>query len=232
MKRQEVGGAPGNVLGMFADLALKLQNGVITPGQFGKFLKKQNPFAGLDYSIIFADWEKYFWKIHGLRTDFAGVRIPEADDNEFPWFVCRPENFFAERAFSGGKKLYPKWKWTDKSLDDILDLSFGRDGQTYPYIVRVRANWEADEDMANISANRIAETGINTICLTERLLIGDFLYWKQKKHLDIQNITLCAGSRFGDGYVPRARWDYDGFRVYWHSPGDAVDDLRSRQTVS
>lgn len=232
MKKEMVGEVPGNVLGMMADLNLKLQQGSISAKQLEMFLKKQNPFAGLDYSVILADWEKYFWKIHGLRTDFAGVLIPEADNNEFPWFVCRPENFFAERAFNGGKKLYPKWKWTDKSLDDVLDLSFGRDGQTSPYIVCVRANWEADEDMANISANGIAEKGINTICLTERLLLGDFLYWKYERHLDVKNITLCTGSRYDDGYVPFVRWRGGEMGVDWYYPVRAHARLRSRQAVS
>ena len=234
MKKKMVGEVPGNVPGMMADLNLKLQQGNISQKQLEMFLKKQNPFAGLDYSVILADWERYFWKIHGLRTDFAGVRIPEADDKDVPWFICRPENFFAERAFSGGKKLYPKWKHKDKSLDldDVLDLSFGRDGQTYHYIVRVRANWEADEDMANISANGIVGKGFDTICLTERLLLGDFLFWKYERHLDIKNITLCAGSRYSDGDVPDVDWDNGRLRVGWSYPDEADPDFRSRQTVS
>src|SRR3989338_5717317 len=93
--------------------------------------------GGLNFSVVVADWEKYFQEIHDLKADFSGICIPSADD-EFSWLICRPENFFAERAFSGGKKLYSKWKWKKESLDDILNLLFGRDGKTEPYIVRVR----------------------------------------------------------------------------------------------
>ncbi len=234
MKKELVGEVPGSVLGMMADLNLKLLHGSRTPQQLDRFLKGENPFAGLDYGIILADWERYFWKIHGLKTDFAGIRIPEADDNDFPWFICRPENFFAERAYSGGKKLYPKWKWTDKSLDDVLNLSFGRDGETKPNIARFRANWEADENLANLSANMIAERGVNTACLTERLLLGDFLYWKFKRHLDVKNWTLGAGSRYSGGDVPSVRWggSYGGLRVYGYFSGDAGGSLRAREAVS
>lgn len=234
MKKELVGEVPGNVLGMMADLKLKLLHGSRTPQQLGKFLKGENPFAGLDYGVVLADWEKYFWEIHGLKTDFAGIRVPEADDNDFPWFVCRPENFSAERAYSSGKKLYPKWKWTDKSLDDVLDLSFGRDGKTEPYIARFHANWEADENLANFSAKMIAEKGINTACLTERLLLGDFLFWKFKKHLDVVNWTLCAGSCCAGGLVPRVRWfpNSGEMGVDWCLSGDRYGLLRSREAVS
>lgn len=189
---------------------------------------------GWDYPKILADYERYYWRIHGLKTDFSGVNIPVADNAQFPWFVCRPENFFAERVYSGGKKLYPKWKWTDKSLDHVLDFSFGRDGKKEPYIVRFRANWEADENLANLSAIKIAEKGINTTCLTERLILGDFLYWKFRKHLDIQNWTLCSGSRYSNGSVPSVCWNrrYDGLDVDECGPDGADDDLRSREVVS
>ncbi|MEA3450099.1 MAG: hypothetical protein U9Q85_03970 [Patescibacteria group bacterium] len=52
MKKQRVGEAPGNVLGMLADLMLKLQNGNVTPRQLGRFLKKENPFVEGDFSDI------------------------------------------------------------------------------------------------------------------------------------------------------------------------------------
>lgn len=229
MKKKVVGNVQGNVLGMMADLSHKLQHGVRTPQQLDKFLKGENPFAGLDYSVILSEWEKYYWKIHDLKTDFSGVSIPEAGD-EFSWFICRPEKFFAERAFSGGKKLCFKWKWTDKSLDDVLDMSFGRDGKTKPYIVRVRPNWEADEDLKNLSAIAVAERRINTVCLTERLLLGDFLYWNHEKHLDVKNTTFCTGSRVSDGSVPRVRWLSGKVHVGWDYPVN--DRWHSRRAVS
>ena len=232
MKKRIVGGVPGNVLGMLADLTHKLQHGARTPEQLGKFLKGENPFEGLSYALIFSEWEKYFWKIHQLKTDFSGVTIPEVDDDDFPWFVYVPENFSTERAFSGGKKLYPKWKWTNKSLNDILDFSFGRDAQTEPYIVRFHANWESDKDLKHLLVEDITERKINTNTLKERILLGDFLFWKHERHLDVEGATLCSGSRCSDGRVPRAYWAGDGFRVYSFSPDDGSYGLRAREVVS
>lgn len=148
MKKQMVGNVPGNVLGMLADLNHKLQHGVRTPKQLDRFLKGENPFEYLDYSLILNEWEKYFYKIHQLKVDFAGVRIPEANDDAFPWFVCVPEKFSTERAYSGGKQLYStEWKYP-VSLADALNHSFGRDSWRNPYIVRFCPNWEADEALA------------------------------------------------------------------------------------
>ena len=233
MSKRQVVGSMSDWSGVLKDMFRQFDDGSLTLEQITDFVvKHRNPFADLDYSIILADYEKYFRKIHDLKTDFAGIRIPEVDDIDFPWFVCRPENFFAERAYNGGKELYPKWKWTDESLGDVLDLSFGRDGNVEPHIARFRANWEADEDLANLSANQIAEKNINTACLTERLILGDFLFWKFKKHLDMNNITLCAGSRYSDGSVPDVSWSGGGLEVNWYSPGRHYDYLRSRRAVS
>ena len=234
MKKKIVGEVPGNVLGMLADLNLKLQHGIRTPEQLDKFNKGKNPFEGLDYSFILNEWEKYFYKIHQLKVDFSGATIPEADDDNFPWFVCVPEKFSTERAYSGEKQLYSRCKWTNKALDDVLDLSFGRDSWRDPYIVRFHANWEADELLKNFSADIIAEKQINTSTLKEILLLGDFLYWKHKKHLDVQNITLVSGSRYSDGSVPLVYWDsYDGeLYVYGYGPGNADSLLRAREVVS
>lgn len=231
MKKDIVGSVPGNVLGMMADLSHKLQCGKISPQQFGRFLRGENPFVGINFSPALADWEKYYRKIHGLKVDFSGIKIPEAEDN-FSWLICRPEKFFAERAFSGGKQLYPRWKYTDKSLDDVLNMSFGRDGKVESYIVRVRPNWEADEDLKNLSVNQIAESKTNTLCLTERLLLGDFLYWKHHGHLDVDTVTPCSGSRYSDGFVPSVDWRSDKMRVGWFRTDRALDYLRSRQQFS
>ncbi len=236
MKKQIVGGVPGNALGMLADLNLKLLHGTITPKELERFTKRKNPFEGLDYSLILNEWEKYFREIHQLKADFAGVTIPEADDDDFPWFVCVPEKFSTERAYNGGKQLYSKWKWTGKVLDDVLILSFGRDTRKDPYIVRFRTNWEADEALKNLLPNIIVRKQINTSTLKERLLLGDFLYWKCKRHLDVENITLCTGSCYsgGFGFVPFAHWYscYREFHVCGDLPVFAHPSLRAREVVS
>jgi hypothetical protein len=169
-----------------------------------KDIIREDPFAGFGYAYMISKWERYYRENYSLKTDFSKVRIPQAGDVQFPWLICRPENFSAEKALRGGRNLYTKWDWIgNRPLDGLLDMSFGRDGEDKPYIVLARANWEADEDLANLSANMVVERKIYTMCLTERWLLGDFLFWEFGEHLDEKRITICSGSRYLNGCVPR-----------------------------
>jgi len=160
--------------------------------------------------------------------------VSQADDDVFSRFICVPKNLSTEQVLSEGKKQFPVWKYTEKPLDNVLNLDFGRDAKKESYIVRVKKNWEADENLKSISANQIEKRKIDTITLKEYILLHRFVYWKHKKHLDIENWTLCSGSRFLDGDIPYARW-YPGhgkFRVDWDLPDGADADLRAREVVS
>ena len=187
--------------------------------------------SAIDFPLWLSKWEKFYKKIFGRKYDFSGISIPQADDI-FAWPVCMAGDISAEDWLSAGNDPLPFWKYTNKKLDDVLDFSFGRDGWDRQYIVRFKANEEADEDLKNISAIKIAELGINTGALKERLALGRFLYWDRKLILDKEVITFCAGSRDSDGVVPGVGWDGDELRVRWYHPDDAYDDLRPRQVVS
>jgi hypothetical protein len=179
--------------------------------------------------LVLSEYEEYYQRVHGLKTDFSGIAIPVADDVQFPWFVCRPEKFFAERVF---EQLYSKQKYTRGSLDDILDMNFGRDGKQESYIIRLHGNWEADENLKNLSAIQITEKHIKTACLVERLILGDFLFWKFRKDLDIENITLCSNSRYRDGGVPSVEQKNTSVYVDYCFPEVARYHLRAREVVS
>ena len=193
--------------------------------------------AVLDYPTILAEWEKFFREIHKTKVDFAGIDIPEpeVDDNEHFWLSCIPGNFSTQRVYGGGMEQYSKEKFSDESLDEILDLSFGRDAWNRPYIIRLQPNWEADEDLRDLSANMITERRINTATLKERCLLGDFLYWKHRKHLDSKSWTLCSGSRYwANGRVPFVCWrsDCQEMRVEDCHPALHNDLLRPRRVIA
>lgn len=191
--------------------------------------RKSNPFSN-----ILSAQEKFYREEFGKKCDFAGLVIPEAE-KIFAWLTCMTEKIGIEELLSGGKNPQPFWKYTNKPLDEVVDLKFGRDGHKNPYIFRAKANVEADENLKDISANKIAELGIVTIGLKERLALGRFLYWFRKKKmiLDRNVWTYCAGSRDSDGRVPRVRFyphagkvDVDGC-----DPGGADPSVRSRQVA-
>ena len=201
------------------------------------------PVTAIDFSLWLSKWEKFYKKIFGRKYDFSGIPLPPADD-VFAWMLCVAGDIPAEDWLSAGKDPLPSWKYTSRKLDEVLDLSFGRDGWNHQYIARLKANEEADEDLKDISAIKIAEMKINTATLKERLAIGRFLYWDRGLILDKKYIikyitlykkyiTLCTASRFSDGNVPYVRWDDDFGRliVYWYEPGYAHGNLRSRRVV-
>ena len=207
-----------------------LRNAQVTEGQkleIGGILVKRL----IDFSLLLPKWEKFYKKTYGRKYDFSGIFVPQADDI-FAWPICMASDISAEDWLSAGKDQLPFWKYTDKKLDDLIDASFGRDGWEEDYIVRLRANEEADDDLRNISAIKIAEMGINTATLKERLALGRFLYWYDRKLIDKRVVTLLSGSRYSDGDVPGVYWHGGKLRVGRYNPGVAHDGLRARRAVS
>ena len=172
----------------------------------------------------------FYQTAFGLLLDFPDELMPEGPE-EFSWPFCIPGVISNDVVFQSGKLDIPRWKWTDKPLDSVLDLNRGRDAWMHSYVGLCRPNWEADEDLKNLSANDIEEKKINVMMLRERLILGVFLFWLTGDHLDRKTITL-AGSRSLDGNVPNAYWNDDKLNVDWYNSDDAIDDLRSRQVVS
>ncbi|MCX6766489.1 MAG: hypothetical protein NT170_01765 [Candidatus Moranbacteria bacterium] len=114
--------------------------------------------------------------------------------------------------------------------DEIVESE--RTAENGHYAVWVRARVEADDEFKNLSANDLKKQGHKGITLEERLVLELFYFWKSGKHLDIQNVTLCAGSRYSDGNVPNVNWNDDKLNVNWYNTGNANDNLRSREEVS
>lgn len=177
-------------------------------------------------------YEVFYSQVFGSYLKFPNHLMPEALD-EFAWPVCIPGIISNEVAYQSGKLNIPCWKWTDKPLDEILVLDRGRDAWKHSYIIRVRPNWEADEDLKNISANDIEKEKTNVMMFRERWILGAFIFWLTGEHLDRKTITL-TGSRSRVGGVPGVYFDPNTGRVhvYWTLPGYHFGLLRSRQAVS
>jgi len=195
MKKQIVGDVPGNVLGMMADLCHKLQHGTLTPEELDMFLKGQNPFGKENF---LSDWVNFYQEVFNLKVDLSGIKIP-AKRKGFDRLIIVAQGMTPQKLYDKCKELFPCWKYTDKNLDEIV--SSERTSKNDPYAVWFRDRVEADEELKNLSANQLKDRSILGITLEERFLY-ELKYFKETgKHLDIQNITLCAGSRVGVGTV-------------------------------
>lgn len=230
MAKEMVGGVSGSVLGMLADLNLKLKNGSISPGELERFVQRKNPFEQV--SDLIASWQKFYREVMAVvNFDFSTVRIPTRRLG-FDRLVVVLSGMTPELLFQACKNHFGAWKWTTQDLDGIVVSE--RIVVTGAYGVWFRDRVEADEELKGRSCNDLKDAGVTGITLEERLLDELEYHFRTGKHKDINNATLCAGSRYSDGHVPSVHWDgrFDELDVRRCFPGPRFDNLRCREAVS
>ena len=226
-KKQVIGSLPSKVLGLLADLMHKLQHGVITVRELELFLQRQNPFA---ISNIQSEWQEFYRKHFRLEVDFSDVQIPDYLGG-FDRVIFIPKGLKLNDVVKTMKKCFPVWSYTDDLDKDVTENVRISDRN---YAIRIRERVETDEELKNLSANQLKQQGVNCMTLLERLVL-ELKYWSETgQHLDVSNVTLCAGSRLRNGYVPSVDWSADDSKlhIYWCNPDVADDHLRARQSVS
>lgn len=230
MKKEMVGNVSGNILGMLADLAHKLQHGVITESQLGRFLQKQNPFDLILGSAQdqLESWRRFYLDEFGIELE--EVDIPEPRPGFDRLIVVAKD---IQQIYDRCQKYFRCWRCIDENLNKIVVQD--RDFKNGAYTIWIRDLVEADEEFRDFSANKLKKKNIQGITMTERLLYELKYFTETGKHLDIQNTTLCSGSRDGDSRVPSVNWFSSSHRemhVSWYNPADARVDLRTREVVS
>ena len=172
-------------------------------------------------------WEALYREEFGESPDFSGVRIPEKRE-DFTRLIIVAQGLTLNRAYDACAKKFPCWRYTD-DLD--TDVPTNDRTPTESYAIWVRDRQEADEELKNLSADDLTEKNIKDITLLERILLELKYFRETGKHLDIQNVTLCSGSRYRDGVVPYAHWFGDGFKVGWRYRDYLDPYSRSRSVV-
>jgi len=172
------------------------------------------------------EWARFYQEVFGITADFSDLGIPEKKEG-FPWLLVMLKGLTANKLFDKCKEQFGTWRYTE----DLNAIKSVRTTEK-TYAIWLRDRVEADEENKNKSAKDCEKEGINGITLEERLLLELWYFWKTGKHLDIQNVTLCSGSRYPYGYVPGVGW-FDGrLDVDYCSTDNAHGDLRSRAAVS
>ena len=128
----------------------------------------------------------------------------------------------AEYLFKECKKLFDCYSW--------IDLSKVKSDRNGDYTITFKPSIEADEEWKNISANDLPKDG-KFITLPERLFMEIQYFRETGKHLDIDNWTLAAGSRYLRGSIPCVCRYRDKFRVGSCDPSRADDAFSSRSAV-
>ena len=124
------------------------------------------------------------------------------------------------------RELFPIWVYNEKNIDKEFPPIKKTTTRCFERVV------EADEENKNISANEADKKGIKGITLRERLLMELDYFKETGKHLDIDNFTICSGSRYSAGFVPGVYCRVVGVCVYWYDPRFIVSHWRVRSVVS
>lgn len=178
-------------------------------------------------------WQEFYREEEGIEVDFRSFKIPPKPKGDW-WLIIIAPGMTYNKVIEAMRKKFKVWVYNE-DLDKAIDLTKEQRRTTDElYTIWVKANVEADPELKNKSANDLKD--MKTITLMERLLLEIFYFSfvSDGSHLDVDNVTLCAGSRSSDGGVPSVnfRRDDGGVSVRWMSPDNRNGSLRSRQAVS
>lgn len=225
-KAEMIGGVSSAGLGMLSDLLLKIKAGSLTEGELEKFLNRKNPFE--KPADLLAGWVK-FWKDRGFQLDPSSLALPKPRRG-LGRLLALPAGLTLNREWEICKERFACYSVYGDDLDRAISQN-ERDPKNGAYAIWVRGGREADEELKNLSAEQIAVKKIATETVLERLVHEDVFFEEKKVHLDLENISLCSGSRTADGGVPDARWFGDEFFVGACGVQDAFPRLRARAAV-
>lgn len=170
-------------------------------------------------------WQKQL----GIKNpDITGISPFVAHPGYRPLIIPKHELITTQRLFDICSERFNCWKYTKKSLDKVVVMN-GRDPLKGAYVAWFRDRVEADEELSNLSATKLEMMKIPGITLLEREAMEYDYFHRTNGHLDIDNMTICSGSRYLCGDLPRTRWDGEKFFVHWFFTDRANATMRSRQ---
>jgi hypothetical protein len=176
-------------------------------------------------------WWTVLWAEFGFTVDPTSITLPTLPAGFGPArLVVIPKGLTIQKAWDIAKSLFPCYSYISGSLDKEIPTNDRVADKDYAIMVRDRT--EADEEFKNLSANDLEARNHKGITALETIVDEIGFYKKTDGHRDIQNVTLCTGSRDSVGYVPGSGWDDGGFRLDWSYTDYRNDNLRSRQAVS
>jgi hypothetical protein len=154
------------------------------------------------YYKLIKEWEDFYLKYFNVSIDLKNINIPESPRQEKRLLVIVPA-ISVDRVIKAQQKYF-KVRMAVSGPPAKLKNIHAHHG---PYGIWVADSRETFLKLRNRSANWAIETNFEGVTLQERLL-HDFKYWDESGyHLDIECMTLCAGSRFANGLVPFVNYE-------------------------
>ncbi|HNV12463.1 MAG TPA: hypothetical protein PK686_03985 [bacterium] len=193
-----------------------------------KLIKSRTKIENSDILVV---WHKIYREWFGANVDISELQVPDTYNPEKHFLVLVAKGVTMNAVVTAMRKIFKVYLYTEDLGVGVTKNDRTTDGT---YFVLFNRNIEADEEFKNMSADNLTKKGYQGITLLERLLLEVLYFSETKKHLDINNWTLCSGSRFSEGGVPCVCWlsGGDGLSVSWCSSDCSRGDLRSRVVVS
>ena len=180
------------------------------------------------------EWKQFYAEYFGLEdteTLMRDSQVPATKDG-FGQIIVVQQGLTLNQVYTVCESKFNCWRYSHD-----LDASVTQNDRTptKDYAIWIRnGRFEADEELKNISADTLTDEKVKGITLLERLFLELGYFLATGNHLDVENVTLCNGSRFSDGGVPRVDWNADGrgVNVYWYGPSVSDARIRARAVVS
>lgn len=164
-------------------------------------------------------WEKFYKTHFNWTVDFSGVIIPEKPTLLGQWrLLFIAQGMTMNLAWSRMVDLFRCWKSYD-NLDKEIKLN--KQTSAKHYAIWIRDGIEPDEEFRGQSTEDADPNMDIGMTFLEREILEIAYFSETSKHLDIEGVTFCSGSRYTDGDVPSFCWDTDDSRVgtYVYSVG-------------
>lgn len=208
------------------DFWRQVDDGSINGIYFQAFLDHQ---LGFDVRLVNMDWTRVY-KTLGLKVKLEEIAC---EPNPLSWGIPVVKGTTLNMIVAAFRKLGVDVYTYYDDLDTNTPVN-DRDPKNGSYRVYFKKTIEADPELANKSAEDLKAENISGITLLERLLLEFGYFLVTGEHLDVENVTLCSGSRHSDGDVPYVYWSVGDRKlyVYWCAPQDHYSNLWARAVVS
>ncbi|MEI7451593.1 MAG: hypothetical protein WCK37_00120 [Candidatus Falkowbacteria bacterium] len=174
-------------------------------------------------------WTKIYQDWLDRKVDFTNLTIPSFYNRSKHFAVIVAQGTTMNELVTAIKKRFNVNLYT-KDLDALVKINDRIADKDYVVIFNISI--EADKNLKNLSADKLAEMNISGITLLERLFLEIFYFDQLGENLDINNWTLCSGSRDYGG-VPGVHRNLDGsITVAYFNPSYHSNIISSRAVVT
>lgn len=177
---------------------------------------------------------KIVYEMLGMQTEYKStIASLKIDKSDATWTIPVLKGLTCNRVISCLKRLCVDIKKYIKNPDIDINHNDRDPNIDGSYTISFRRTIEADEENRNLSADDLKKKGAEGITLLERLLIELGYFISTSQHLDMESVSLCAGSLHRSGNTPRVCYRSGSLRIYvcWCGSRDQCDHLRPRSVA-